>query len=93
MSFDFLQRHTVGNTVSKALNVSLTQSPRSSLINPNWILLDSESTLCVFCNNGLLTDIGESPDGEVLKAYTNGGSQESTEVGTLEGFRVQPKVN
>jgi len=67
VSFDFLQRHAVGSTVSNVLNVSLTQSPRSSLINPSWILLDSESTICVFCNKDLLTDIGESPDGEVLK--------------------------
>ena len=27
VSFDFLQRHAVGNTISNALNVSLTQSP------------------------------------------------------------------
>ena len=86
MSFDFLQRHAIGNTVSNALNVSLTQSSRSSLINPNWILLDSESTVCVFRNRKFLTNIGESSDGEVLKVYTNGGSQESTQVGTLEGF-------
>jgi len=69
-----------------SFDFSLTQSPRSSLINPNWILLDSESTVCVFCNKDLLTNIGESPDGEVLKVYTNGGSQESKLVGTLEGF-------
>ena len=86
MSFDFLQRHAVGNTVSNALNVSLTQSPRSSLINPNWVLLDSESTVCVFRNRNFLTKIGEPSDGEVLKVYTNGGSQESTQVGTSEGF-------
>ena len=69
-----------------SFDFSLTQSSRSSLINPNWILLDSESTVCVFCNKDLLTNIGESPDGEVLKVYTNGGSQESKLVGTLEGF-------
>ena len=74
MSFDFLQ------------NVSLTQSPRSSLITPNWILLDSESTIYTFCNKDLLTNICESPDGKILKVYTNGGSQESKKVGTLEGF-------
>jgi len=66
--FDFLQRHKVGTNVSNELNVSLTQSPRSSLINPNWILLDSESTVCVFCNKDLLTDmIIHLPSGKKLR--------------------------
>ena len=38
----------------------------------------------MFCNSSFLTNIGESPDGKILKVYTNGG--ESTQVGTLEGF-------
>ena len=50
-------------------------------------LLDSESTICIFCNKDLLTNIVESTDGKVLKVYTNRGSQESKLVGTLEGFR------
>jgi len=42
--------------------------------------------VCVFRNKALLTDIGDSPYGEILKVYTNGGSQESTKLGTLDGF-------
>ena len=88
VSFDdlCLQRHEIGRHSSHALKVSFTQASRSSLINPNSVILDSASTVSVFRNRSLLTNIGESPDGDRLNVYTNGGSQESTLVGTLNGF-------
>ena len=48
-------------------------------IDPDWILLDSQSTISVFKNASMLTNIRKS--GRVLRAITNGGHQDSTLVG------------
>jgi hypothetical protein len=48
-------------------------------IDPTWILLDSQSTISVFCNADMLTNI--RPSGHVLPAITNGGHQDSDLVG------------
>ena len=51
----------------------------SLLIDPQWILLDSQSTISVFNNPSMLTNI--RPSGHTLRAVTNGGFQESTLIG------------
>jgi hypothetical protein len=48
-------------------------------IDPTWILLDSQSTISVFRNPDMLTNIRRS--GHVLRAVTNGGHQDSDLVG------------
>ena len=48
-------------------------------IDPEWILLDSQSTISVFKNANMLTNIRNS--GRVLRAITNGGYQDSILVG------------
>jgi Reverse transcriptase (RNA-dependent DNA polymerase) len=51
----------------------------SSSIDPSWILLDSQSTISVFKNCDMLTNI--RPSDHVLRAVTNGGFQDSRLVG------------
>ena len=48
-------------------------------IDPNWILLDSQSTISVFNNPKMLSNIRDS--GRVLWALTNGGHQDSSQIG------------
>ena len=48
-------------------------------IDPNWILLDSQSTISVFRNASMLRNIRNGP--HVLHAITNGGHQDSSMIG------------
>jgi hypothetical protein len=47
----------------------------TSHIDPKWILLDSQSTISVFNNASMLTNIRKS--NHTLQALTNGGHQDS----------------
>jgi hypothetical protein len=64
---------------------SFAQAGTGHNIIPNtWILLDSQSTVSVFKNRKLLWNIRPSP--ETLRVHTNGGTQTSTEIGTVKNF-------
>ncbi len=53
-------------------------------IPTTWVLLDSQSTVSVFCNKFLLTRICRC--NTPLKVFTNGGQQISTLIGEVKNF-------
>jgi len=61
--------------------VVMTQTDKGKYrpINKEWILLDTQSTVSVFNNKQYVTNIRESK--EILRAITNGGHQDSYQVG------------
>ncbi|KAI2499682.1 Reverse transcriptase (RNA-dependent DNA polymerase) [Fragilaria crotonensis] len=58
--------------------VMMTQAEERG-IDPNWILLDSQSTISVFRNKDMLCNVRRSP--HILRAITNGGHQDSSMIG------------
>ena len=57
---------------------------RHSIIPDTWILLDSQSTVSVFNNRKLLSNI--RPSKNALRVHTNGGTQISSQLGTVANF-------
>ena len=55
-------------------------------IPKNWILLDSQSTVDVFSNVGLLTNIGDAKS--ILTLHCNAGKVIVTQKGDLKGYRT-----
>jgi len=58
---------------------NLTQAPCKAKLSNRWILLDTQSTISVFNNPTMLTNIRASD--HTLRAFTNGGYQDSNFVG------------
>eukprot|EP00957_Ditylum_brightwellii_P195110 14866395-Ditylum_brightwellii.AAC.1 len=56
------------------------------IINKNWVLLDSQSTVKVLSNAKLLTNIRRA--GKNLEIYSNGGSSTTDLIGKLAGFKA-----
>ena len=53
-------------------------------IDPNWILLDSQSMVDLFCNAALLTNLRVV--GRTLKIRCNAGNMTTNMVGDLDGY-------
>lgn len=77
------------------VEASFTDGPSLSLNNSDkrsvpedWILLDSESSVSIFCTAGFLTDIHTVPSDQRLRLHGTGGSIDVFEKGTLPDFGV-----
>jgi hypothetical protein len=49
-------------------------------VNPDWILLDNHSTMGIFCNKALLSNIRDSD--KIILIYCNAGTRRVSQVGT-----------
>ena len=56
----------------------------ANIILKSWILLDSQSTVSVFKNRRLLSNIRDSTT--TLRLHTKGGTQLSNQIGTVRNF-------
>lgn len=75
--------HAVNGANPTQLAVMMAQA-NASLIDPQWILLDSQSTISVFNNPTMLRNI--RPSTHTLRALTNGGHQDSNMVGDFHNL-------
>jgi hypothetical protein len=57
-------------------------------INPNWILLDSESTVDIFNNRNLVSNIRQIPPHEILRCHGTGRFQDTTHKADLLGYQT-----
>ncbi|KAI2506456.1 hypothetical protein MHU86_7971 [Fragilaria crotonensis] len=74
---------TSGTTLTQYAYM-LAQAQNASGIDPEWILLDSQSTISVFNNASMLTNIRKSD--HTLRALTNGGHQDSDMIGDFHNL-------
>jgi hypothetical protein len=82
-SLQFLQLADGAPPYESAFTFAQTANGHSR-IPSSWILLDSQSTVSVFNNPHLLTNIRNSP--RPLRVHTNGGTQLSNLMGHVKNF-------
>ena len=65
------------SVVSSDGNFPFCFTSNTDSMDPNWLLLDSESNVNLFRNPDLVTDISKVTNGEGLVLSSNGGTQDS----------------
>jgi hypothetical protein len=76
--------HEFSFTTTQRYGITKPDMGRDGVIPKTWILLDNQSTVNVFCNAELLSDIREVDI--TLTIYSNAGSSDTRWMGTLRGF-------
>ena len=74
---------------SPSTGISLNQHyDTDSNLNPDWILLDSESTHNIFHNKKYLENVGPTTDGECLRLISSGGTLDTHQKGDFGSISV-----
>lgn len=66
------------------IGTTLTQHIKHKTINKNWILLDSQSTIDLFCNRQLLDNIRSTQ--RTMRVRGTGGVESTNLIGDLPGY-------
>jgi hypothetical protein len=75
----------------ETLDYTFKQSTSTDLDLRKVILLDSQSTLDVFCNRNLLKNIRRAP--EPIRLQSNGGTMDLKYIGQVEGYHLDVWFN
>ena len=70
--------------VGLTINQTTKEESTTNIINLNWILLDTCSTITSIRNKSLVQKIQPCDEGEELRAHTNGGHQDYDHIATLK---------
>ena len=73
------------DSIDNAVGFSFHQTKHNDAINPSWVLLDSESTVSIFCNKNFLTNVRHCGH-TGIRIHTNGGHKDVDMIGDLAGF-------
>ena len=84
--FAFTQKTVTFQEMTKAQKIVLSQKLLGDLINLNWILLDSQSTINIFNNPRLFSSIRNFKEHKVVRCYCNGGYQDIHKIGIFSGI-------
>ena len=68
--------------------IVLNQQSENAYLNPNWVLLNSESMDHIFCSDQLVTDIVSVMNGEFLRLHLSGGHLDTHQKGRFGGFTI-----
>ena len=80
------------NTKVTLAHFTLTQK-KLELINRDWLLLDTGSTISVCCNEALVENVKKCTPGSGVTVVTNGGSQTFEQVADLKLLPIQVHFN
>jgi hypothetical protein len=88
---EIVNHDTTRNKTSTHNQIDMTKmfvlaQANAGIVNPNWILLDSQASCNVMCNPELVSNIRTAPNGETMTIHCNAGSVVINTIATLAGI-------